>query len=58
MSETVGARMKNFRENKEVRLEKLACRTGLDQNFLAAVEEGHLSFIISPWGRCSRWPGA
>ncbi len=40
MSETVGARIKKFREKKNVSLEELAQRTGLDQDFLAAVEEG------------------
>ena len=40
MSEIVGARIKKFREQKQVSLEELASRTGLDREFLAAIEDG------------------
>lgn len=40
MSNDVGERIKSYRQRRELSLADLAQRTGLDQAFLATVEDG------------------
>ncbi|MGE4552603.1 MAG: helix-turn-helix domain-containing protein [Desulfovibrionaceae bacterium] len=50
----IGQRIKKFRENKEITLEQMADRTGLDLNFLRAVEEENMYPSLGPLLKISR----
>ena len=50
----IGQRIKKFRENKEISLEQLADRTGLDLSFLTAVEDQSMYPSLGPLLKISR----
>lgn len=50
----IGQRIKKFREDKEITLAQMAERTGLDQNFLTAVEEENMYPSLGPLLKISR----
>ncbi|SDN33120.1 transcriptional regulator, XRE family with cupin sensor [Desulfonauticus submarinus] len=53
-TEKVGARIKKFREMEEISLEELAERTGLEVNFLKAVEEDGVYPSLGPLLKIAR----
>ena len=57
MSEKIGARIKGFRERKNISLDDLAQRTGLDPDFLRAVEEENLYPSLMPLLKIARGLG-
>ncbi|MFW5730086.1 MAG: helix-turn-helix domain-containing protein [Desulfonatronovibrionaceae bacterium] len=54
IKENIGSKIKKFRELEEIRLEELADRSGLDQNYIQSLEEGQMQPALGPLLKISR----